>query len=94
MRRSGELPHDGLADATRWTRKPDTFGGIEEALRDCAALYRKALWRDIDAYAEIWLEKDALAGVIYPITNTYDVPLFRLPIFGNAIGRPQRRTTV
>lgn len=42
MRRSGELPYSWLADATRWMRKPTTFGGIEEALRDCAAFYRKA----------------------------------------------------
>jgi hypothetical protein len=75
MRRSGELPYEWLADATRWMRKPRTFGGIEEALQNCAAFYRKSLWRDAGAYVEIWLEKDALAGVIYPITNTYDVPL-------------------
>jgi hypothetical protein len=75
MRRSGELPYEWLADATRWMRKPRTFGGIEEALQNCAAFYRKSLWRNAGAYVEIWLEKDALAGVIYPITNTYDVPL-------------------
>jgi hypothetical protein len=75
MRRSGELPYAWLADATRWMLKQDTFGGIEEALDDCARYYRKALWRDAGAYAEIWLEKDALAGVIYPITDTYDVAL-------------------
>jgi len=75
MRRSGELPYGWLADATRWMRKPETFGSIEEALADCARFYRKALWRDVGAYAEIWLEKDALAGVVYPITDTYDVPL-------------------
>ena len=75
MRRSGGLPFHWLADATRWQRKPRTFGGIEEALKDCAQHYRKALWRDAGAYAEIWLEKDALAGVVYPITATYDVPL-------------------
>jgi hypothetical protein len=28
-----------------------------------------------DAYAEVWCEKDALAGVIYPVTSLYDVPL-------------------
>src|SRR6516162_2310951 len=28
-----------------------------------------------NAYAEIWLEKDALAGVILPVTSMYDVPL-------------------
>ena len=75
MRRSGELPYSWLADATRWMRKPATFDGIEEALADCARHYRKALWRDAGAYVEIWLEKDALAGVVYPVTDTYDVPL-------------------
>lgn len=28
-----------------------------------------------DSYVEIWLEKDALAGVIYSVTSMYDVPL-------------------
>ena len=46
----------------------------KQALEDTARLYRKALWADADAYVEIWLEKDALAGVIYPITDVYDVP--------------------
>jgi hypothetical protein len=27
------------------------------------------------AYAEVWLEKDALAGVVNPVTSAYDVPL-------------------
>jgi hypothetical protein len=31
-------------------------------------LYRKALWADADTYLEIWCEKDALAGVIFPMT--------------------------
>ena len=31
--------------------------------------YRKALWNDADSYVEIWLEKDALSGVVYPVTN-------------------------
>jgi hypothetical protein len=38
-------------------------------------LYRKALWRDSGVYVEVWCEKDALAGVIYPITSLYDAPL-------------------
>jgi hypothetical protein len=29
----------------------------------------------MDAYIEIWVEKDALAGVILPITVQYDIPL-------------------
>lgn len=75
LRRSGELPYSWLADNTRWMRKPDTFASPEEALRDAARWYRKALWTDADAYVEVWCEKDALAGVITPITFEYDVPL-------------------
>ena len=78
MRRNGELAYDWLADNTRWQRKPRTFNGVEEALQHTAEFYRKSLWADADCYAEIWLEKDALAGVIYPVTATYDVPLNRL----------------
>jgi hypothetical protein len=75
MRRDGELPYGWIADNTRWQRKPRTFNGIAEALEDTAMFYRKALWNDADSYVEIWLEKDALSGVVYPITNAYDVPL-------------------
>ena len=75
MRRAGDLPYYWLADNTRWQRKPNTFSSPEHALEQTAAFYRKALWDDIDAYAEIWLEKDALAGVVYPVTARYDVPL-------------------
>jgi len=75
MRRAGDLPYDWLADNTRWQRKPRTFDSVEEALRNTAAFYRKRLWTDADAYVEIWLEKDALAGVVYPVTSMYDVPL-------------------
>jgi hypothetical protein len=33
------------------------------------------MWRDTDDYVEIWCEKDALAGVIYSVTDKFDVPL-------------------
>lgn len=75
MRRSGELPYDWLADNTRWQRKPRTHSDIEEALKDTVRLYRKRLWDDAGCYVEVWLEKDALAGVVLPVTHMYDVPL-------------------
>ena len=75
MRRDGDIPYDWLVDNTRWQRKPRTFSSVEHALNETARLYRKALWDDVDAYVEIWLEKDALAGVLLPITSQFDVPL-------------------
>jgi hypothetical protein len=75
MRRAGELPYEWLADNTRWQRKPRTFNSVKEALKETARFYRKNLWSNADAYVEIWLEKDALAGVVFPVTAECDVPL-------------------
>jgi hypothetical protein len=75
MRKAGELPYGWLADNTRWQRRPNTFSSVESALEETARFYRKSLWDDINAYVEIWLEKDALSGVVYPIISMYDVPL-------------------
>src|SRR5690349_15297430 len=73
MRRSGELPYSWLADNTRWQRKPQSYDSVEAALEATAEFYRKDLWARADCYVEIWLEKDALAGVILPVTERYDV---------------------
>ncbi|MHB8898074.1 MAG: hypothetical protein ACYC6Y_04950 [Thermoguttaceae bacterium] len=75
MRRAGDLPFDWLADATRWQRKPTTHSSLKSMLRRSARMYRQALWDDQDVYVEIWLEKDALAGVLYDVTAEWDVPL-------------------
>ncbi len=56
-------------------RKPKTYDSKEDMLRLTAETYRRALWNDQEAYVEIWLEKEALAGVIVGITAKWDVPL-------------------
>lgn len=75
MRRAGEIPFDWIADNTRWMRKPRTFSSLGEALRDTARTYRRAVWDEQPAYVELWLEKDALAGVLMEETEPWDVPL-------------------
>lgn len=75
LRRSGRLAYEHIADATRWMRKPTSYDSVEDALAETARTYRRNLWRDTKDYVEIWCEKDALAGVIYPVTRRYDVPL-------------------
>jgi hypothetical protein len=75
MRLGGEIPFSWIADYTRWQRKPTTFSSLADALSYWASAYRRELWAEQPVYVEIWLEKDALAGVVYPETHTYDVPL-------------------
>lgn len=75
LRRTGRMPYDHIADLTRFMRKPRTHDGIAEALEETAALYRRALWRDLPWHVEVWVEKDALAGSLTPVTSKFDVPL-------------------
>lgn len=75
MRLDGEIPFSYFADNTRWMRRPTTHNSIKEALELTAQTYRKSLWQNQEAAAEIWLEKEALSGVIYPVTSQWDVPL-------------------
>lgn len=56
---SGQTHHGSAAEALAWT----------------ARTYRRAIWDDQLAYVEIWCEKDALAGVLYQVTESWDVPL-------------------
>lgn len=75
LRRAGRLPYGQVSDATRYMRRPTTYDGWEAALEDTALFYRKSLWANSDEEVEIWLEKSALAGVLWPVTSEYDVPL-------------------
>jgi hypothetical protein len=75
MRRAHELPYHWLVDNTRWMRKPSTYRNLNSFLAGVKHSYRKQIWNDQDAYVEIWLEKDALAGVLNPVTSQWDVPL-------------------
>lgn len=75
LRRNGEMPYDWLADATRWMRKPRAYDSLMEAIENTAAFYRRDALTRSDRYIEIWLEKDALAGVVVLETEKFDVPL-------------------
>lgn len=75
LRTDKRLPWGWIVDNTRWQRKAHTHTSVADALRDAAASYRLAVWSGLDQRIEIWCEKDALAGVIMPVIDEYDVPL-------------------
>ena len=75
LRKDGVMPFDWLADNTRFMRKPRSFDSLADAITDCARYYRRDALTRSDRYIEVWLEKDALSGVIIDSTREYDVPL-------------------
>lgn len=75
MRRLEIIPYSFIADNTRWMRKPNTYDSLASFLDQSQRFYRRSVWSEQDAYVEIWIEKDALAGVVAKITMEWDVPL-------------------
>jgi hypothetical protein len=75
LRRTGQLPYGWITDGSRLWLKPDSFADGAAALHNTALMYRRALWIDEPVHVEIWTEKDAIRGVLYPVTSEYDVPL-------------------
>lgn len=75
MRMSGELPFEWFADNSRWMRKPISYNSLEQCLNNTIRNYRLDLWQNQKDYVEIWMEKDALTGVLIDVTSEFDVPL-------------------
>jgi len=76
MRRDGRIPFNWIVDSSRMVRKPTTFDSAEDALRRTAQTYRRDLWSSTDVHVQLWLEKEALAGVLSETTEKWDVPLW------------------
>jgi hypothetical protein len=81
MRRERLIPFSYIADNTRNRRKPSSWSGLADYADTVAECYRKDFWESQSDYIEFFVEKDAMAGVIEPVTEEYDVHL--LPIRGD-----------
>src|SRR5262249_10967369 len=75
MRRADLLPWSFVTDGTRWANAPETFDSAEAALRETARTYRQNLWRSQCLRIEVWLEKDALQGLIAEVTYKWGMRL-------------------
>ncbi|MDX0001578.1 hypothetical protein GOC35_10195 [Sinorhizobium meliloti] len=76
MHKDGDLPYSWLTDSSRSVYRIESFETPHAAIRATARFYRKSLWAEAEVRVEIWCEKDALSGVILPITDGYDVGLY------------------
>lgn len=75
MREEQIVPFEWIIDNTRWMRKPTTYSNLSAMLHHCRHTYRRAIWDTQDCYVEVWCESDSAAGILYPVTKEYDVPL-------------------
>ncbi len=67
LRESGEIPYGWITDNVRIVRGHNRYQGPDDYAQVAAEFYRRDYWADSPVYVEVWLEKDALAGVLVPV---------------------------
>jgi hypothetical protein len=66
LRETGEVPYSLITDNVRIVWGHNRYGGPEDYARVAAEFYRRDYWAESPVNVEVWLEKDALAGVLVP----------------------------
>jgi len=75
LRRDQNFPYSFIVDNTRVQRRPQTYDSLQDGLRRFSDYFRLDVFSRLPVYVEVWLEKDALSGVVVASTAKYDVPL-------------------
>lgn len=74
-RLAGLIDWDAIEDRVRVPRRSSEFESLRELAQAALSSYRLPRWSDQEAYVEVWVEKDALTGVLQPIAREYHVTL-------------------
>ena len=73
-RLSGLMDWGHIVDRTRALEKLSTWSDPRSIAQAVVSQYREDLWRTQPRRIEVWVEKDALVGVIEPVCNELQVP--------------------
>lgn len=73
-RLAGLLDWRYMEDRTRFLRRLSTWENPESIIDGAAFGYKTDWWAQQPYYVEVWIEKDALVGVIEPICDEFRVP--------------------
>lgn len=75
-RLAGLIDWESIVDRTRNLKALPTWADPQSILKAVASQYREDRWRDQDTRLEVWIEKDALVGVIEGVCKENQVPFF------------------
>lgn len=75
-RQAGLIDWDAIEDRTRNLQSPSVWSSPQHILRAVASQYAEDWWKTQSSYVEVWIEKDALTGVIEPVCDEHQVPYF------------------
>jgi hypothetical protein len=75
-RLAGLIDWERIEDRTRNLRALSHWNSPQEIIETCAGQFRVNLWETQHNYVEVWVEKDALVGVLQVACEPLDVPYF------------------
>lgn len=75
-RLAGLIDWHAIEDRTRNLQQNDHWRTPQGILQDCVGWYQRDHWSRQPYRPEVWIEKDALIGVIADVCNELDVPYF------------------
>lgn len=76
-RKAGLVDWKAIEDRTRNLRRISAYDDPSQFIKTMVRYYyAENLWADQDVYCEVWIEKDALAGVIERVCDRWRVPYF------------------
>ena len=75
-RLAGLVDWDAIVDRTRNLKGLATWNDPGEIIRSCVYSYRIDKWENQPYYIEVWIEKDALTGIINKICNKHQIDYF------------------
>lgn len=75
-RRAGMIDWSAIEDRTRFVRRLSSWDSPQDILDSAKSSYHRDLWANQAKRLEVWIEKDALVGVIEKICKDTDVPFF------------------
>ncbi len=74
-RMGGAVDWAAIEDRNRVPYVPYSVDGVEDAIEDTIDQYRLDRQKGQDTHVELWVEKDALSGVLKRITEKYHIKL-------------------
>jgi hypothetical protein len=74
-RLAGLIDWDAIEDRVRQPRRANEYESLKDLTDAALRSYRLPRWKGQDTYAELWVEKDALAGVLEPLARKFHVTL-------------------
>lgn len=75
-RLAGYIDWKSIVDRTRHVRSNSHWDTPNSIIQSCASQFALDKWVDQAYYVEVWIEKDALVGVISGVCEELDVPYF------------------